>query len=70
MTDRVTAEGRDIAAPGAGGAEGVNRMNAGVGWGWGDPASNLGAEGGSKHQGDWRSMMAALQGCCRVVGFV
>ena len=67
----MTAEGRDIAAPRARGVEGVNCMNAGVGGGgWGGPASNLGAEGGSKHQGNWRSMMAALQGCCRVVGFV
>ena len=45
--------------------EGVNCVNAGMGGGpW---VSNLWAERGSKHQGDWRIMMAALQGCCRVV---
>lgn len=37
-------------------------------WVGGPGASKLWAEGGSKHWGDCRIMMAALQGCCRVVG--
>lgn len=47
--------------------EGVNCVIAGVGWG--PRALNVGAEGGSKHRGDDRVIMvAALRGCCRVVG--
>lgn len=49
------------------GVEGVNCVIAGVGWG--PQALNVGAEGGSKHWGDDRVLIvAALRGCCRVVG--